>query len=306
MTKTAIVEQSAPSKPPKLTAGEITPQVALDWENACETYFMHKSVDPADQVKMIASGMLDPRLRTWYLTRRATLNAGTFAEYMSALRIAWLESNWANKLRKKVLGSRQNNRSFYEWALDLQNQNALLYGNPSYLSDNQLKDLLDANICDELTVKVFRAKLADDLTLKDWIEEVKSLDEERLEDLASHKKIAEELHKPKRATSSTNKTSSSKPYNDSSPRLGSLTENERALLMKHKGCFKCRKFYVSHQSKDCTDGAPDASSYKTLTESDANAAKPKAKPVAAVGPVAYDRKHNVRESKHRRITTPAN
>jgi len=60
---------------------------------------------------------------------------------------------------------------------------------------------------------------------------------------------------------------------------------ERTLLMKHKGCFKCRKFYVSHQSKDCTDGAPDASSYKTLTESDANAAKPKSKTVAAVGPV---------------------
>ncbi|KAG2738432.1 hypothetical protein P692DRAFT_20709328, partial [Suillus brevipes Sb2] len=273
---------------PKLSAGDITPQVACDWQNACETYFLHKAVDEADQVKMIATGMTDPRLRTWYLTQRTVLNAGTFTAYMTAFRNAWLDSHWAMKLRKKVLGSHQGTRPFYEWALDLQNQNALLYGNPSHLSDTQLRSQLEANVCDELTIRVLRAKLADSLTLKEWIEEVKHLDDERLEDLASHRKIAEEIHKTsKRNPVSTNKSSSSssKTYNSSSPRLGSLTETERALLMKHKGCFKCRKFYVLHQSKDCTDGAPDASSYKTLTESDANAAKPKTKTVAAVGPV---------------------
>ncbi|KAG2737965.1 hypothetical protein P692DRAFT_20702742, partial [Suillus brevipes Sb2] len=273
---------------PKLTAGDITPQVACDWENACQTYFLHKSIDEDDQVKMIASGMTDPRLRTWYLTQRAILSEGTFEEYMTAFKEAWLDSHWAMKLRKKVLGSQQGNRSFYEWALDLQNQNALLYGNPSHLSDIQLRSQLEANVCDELTIRVLRAKLADNLTLKNWIEEVKHLDDERLEDLASHRKIAEELHKSsKRNPTSVNKTSSSssKTYNSSSPRLGTLTETERALLMKHKGCFKCRKFYVSHQSKDCTDGAPEASTYKTLTEADATAAKPKTKPVAAVGAV---------------------
>ncbi|KAG2129139.1 hypothetical protein DEU56DRAFT_741575, partial [Suillus clintonianus] len=290
MAKTAAVEQSAPNKPPKLTAGEITPQVAHDWENACETYFLHKSVEAADQVKMIAFGMLDPRLHTWYLTQRATLDAGTFQNYMKALRDAWLESHWANKLRKKVLGSRQGTRPFYEWALDVQNQNALLYGNPTYLDETQLRNQLEANICDELTIPVFRAKLADDLSLKDWIEEVKHLDDERLEDLASHKKIAEELHRSSRrnvTSTISNKPSSTYPktYNSSSPRLGSLTEAERTLLVNHKGCFKCRRFYVSHQSKDCTSGAPEASSYKTLTKADAIAAKPKQKTVAAVGPV---------------------
>ncbi|KAG0699569.1 hypothetical protein DFH29DRAFT_808912 [Suillus ampliporus] len=288
MTKSAVIEQSASNKPPKLTAGEITLQVTCDWENACDTYFLHKQVDAADQVKMIASRMTDPRLRTWYLTQQATLDAGTFSDYMATLRSAWLEKHWATKLHKKVLGLQQGSRAFYEWALDLQNLNTLLYGNPTHLSDVQLRNQLEANICNELTVPVLRAKLADDLTLKEWIEEVKHLDDEHLEDLASQRKIAEEIHRSsKRSTSTTNKTSSSssKMYNTSSSRLGSLTETERALLMKHKGCFKCRKFYVSHQSKDCTDGAPDASSYKTLTESDANAAKPKTKPVAAIGAV---------------------
>jgi len=132
---------------------------------------------------------------------------------------------------------------------------------------------------------VLRAKLTAELTLKEWIEEVKHLDNKRLEDIASHKKIAEELYRSSKRTTSSNKVSSSKTYTPSSSCLGALTETKRTLLMKHRGCFKCRKFYVMHQSKECTDGAPEASSYKPLTESDAIAAKPKMKSVAAVGSV---------------------
>ncbi|KAG1848587.1 hypothetical protein C8R48DRAFT_677239 [Suillus tomentosus] len=277
MTKSASVEQSAPNKPPKLLPGELTPEVARDWDNACTTYFMHKEVNAPDQVKMIAFGMLDPRLHMWYLAQRAILDAGTFADYMTALKNGWLDTHWDTRLRKKVLGSRQGTRPFYEWALELQNQNTLLYGNAAHLSDIQLRNQLEANVCNELTTAVLRARLADNLTLREWIEEVKHLDDKRLEDVASHKKIAKELYKSSKRTTSSyqNKApSSSKTFNSSS-RLGPLTETERNLLVEHKGCFKCRKFYVSHCSKECTDGAPEASTYKALTEADANAAKPK-------------------------------
>lgn len=240
MAKSTVVKQSAPSKPPKLTAGKLTPQAVCDWENACETYFLHKAIDAADQVRMIVFGMLDPCLHTWYLTQCATLDVGTFAEYITALKDAWLNNHWATKLHKKVLGSQQGNRAFYEWALDLQNQNALLYSNTAHLLDIQLHNQLEANICNELTLPVLRAKLADNLSLKNWIDEVKRLNDKCLEDLASHKKIAEELLKSSKCiTSSSVKTSSSKTYNTSSLCLGSLTETERTLLMKHKGCFKC-------------------------------------------------------------------
>ncbi|KAG1882827.1 hypothetical protein F4604DRAFT_1678312 [Suillus subluteus] len=138
MTKSTSVKQSAPNKPPKLFAGELTPKVARDWDNACATYFMHKGIDAADQVKMIAFGMLDPRLHTWYLTQRAVLDTGTFTTYMTALKDSWLESHWDTKLRRKVLGLRQGNHAFYEWALELQNQNTLLYGNIAHLTDMQL------------------------------------------------------------------------------------------------------------------------------------------------------------------------
>jgi hypothetical protein len=129
MTKYAPVDQPAQNKPPKLQPGELTPEVARDWDNACTTYFMHKGIAAEDQVKMVAFGMQDPRLHTWYLAQRAVLDAGTFAEYMTALKNAWLDTHCDTKLRRKVLGSQQGNRGFFEWALELQNQNTLLYGN---------------------------------------------------------------------------------------------------------------------------------------------------------------------------------
>ncbi|KAG1894463.1 uncharacterized protein F5891DRAFT_1195168 [Suillus fuscotomentosus] len=270
-------KQSAPSKPPKLLTSELTPEAAQDWENACATYFMHKEIEPQNQVKMVAFGMLDPRLHTWYLAQRVTLDVGTFLEYMTALKGAWLETHWDTKLQKKVLGSQQGGRAFYEWALELQNQNTLLYGNAAHLTDAQLRNQLEANICDDLTTA-----------------EVRHLDDKRLEDLAMHKRLADEAYKTSRRTNQSytaSKTTYSLLTNNSAPRLGPLTVAERTLLADNKGCFKCRKFYVSHRLRECPDGAPEASSYKTITEADAMAAKTKNErsnrsvPIAAVAPV---------------------
>jgi len=53
-----------------------------------------------------------------------------------------------------------------------------------------------------------------------------------------------------------------------------LTENERTLLSEHRGCTRCRKFYVNHRRDICEDW-PDAHTYKTLTHEDAMNAKPR-------------------------------
>jgi hypothetical protein len=185
---------------------------------------------------MIAFVMSDPHLHTWYLAQHATLDAGTFSKYLTALKSAWLEMHWDTQLHKKVLGSQQGTCPFYEWALELQNQNALLYGNAAHLSEAQLCNQLEANICDELTTPVLRAKLTDTLTLKQWIEEVKHLDDKRLEDVALHKKFTEQFYKSSRRTTSTYhaKTSStSRPNATSSTHLEPLTEDERTLLTNH-------------------------------------------------------------------------
>jgi Aspartyl protease len=45
-----------------------------------------------------------------------------------------------------------------------------------------------------------------------------------------------------------------------------LTQTEIALLNKHKGCRKCRQFYVSHRGNACPNDFPDGSNYVPLSE----------------------------------------
>lgn len=45
-----------------------------------------------------------------------------------------------------------------------------------------------------------------------------------------------------------------------------LSQSEIALLNKHKGCRKCRRFYVSHRGFDCPNDFPDGSNYVPLSE----------------------------------------
>ncbi|KAG2054372.1 hypothetical protein BDR06DRAFT_1007810 [Suillus hirtellus] len=138
---------------------------------------------------------------------------------------------------------------------------------------------------------VLRAKLNPTLMLRKWIKEVRHLDEKYLEDIAMHRRIAEDLYKSARHTNQTQTTRTfqlNASSSTSTTHLGPLTLTECTLLANHNGCFKYQRFYVSHRSKDCPNGAPEASAYKTITEVDAIAAKSKSekpKQVVAITPV---------------------
>lgn len=73
-----------------------------------------------------------------------------------------------------------------------------------------------------------------------------------------------------------NSNTSNRPNNNygGRRRCPTLTDHERYLLNEHRGCTKCRKFYVNHRSGDC-DEWPDPQTYKTLTLNDALNAKPR-------------------------------
>ena len=51
-----------------------------------------------------------------------------------------------------------------------------------------------------------------------------------------------------------------------------LMDIECQLLHDHEGCFKCRRFYVSHCGNDCPNGFPDPTTCKPLTEQQARTA----------------------------------
>ncbi|KAH7923200.1 hypothetical protein BV22DRAFT_1048325 [Leucogyrophana mollusca] len=95
MPQHTCIEQSASNKPPRLMAGDLTPGVTCDWENACETYFLHKEIPNDKQVKMVAHGMLDPCINNWYCTECIMLDVGSFTKYMVAFRMMWLNTHWA-------------------------------------------------------------------------------------------------------------------------------------------------------------------------------------------------------------------
>src|ERR1700678_1487142 len=59
---------------------------------------------------------------------------------------------------------------------------------------------------------------------------------------------------------------SSCPPNHFQKRCLPLTPAKISLLNAHKGCRKCRRFYVAHHVPTCPNGFPDGATYVPLTE----------------------------------------
>lgn len=105
MSKTARMEQTAANKPPFLTPGDVSPEALRAWEMGCRQFFMHKSVDAAEQVAKVAWGMQDPRIQDWYLNDQDRINKLSFAEYLAEIRSYWLSSDLVDVVRQKMLSS---------------------------------------------------------------------------------------------------------------------------------------------------------------------------------------------------------
>ncbi|KAH7903753.1 hypothetical protein BJ138DRAFT_979514, partial [Hygrophoropsis aurantiaca] len=294
-SKNASIKHADATKPPILTAGILTPEIARAWENSCLQFFQQKDVAEDKQVQRVAWGMRDARLSDWYLTNKAQIDGSTFAEYMTLLRTKWLEANWQARIRQRLLSSRQNHRPFYEWAVELQSINAILRDDLAHLSIAQLRFQLEANMNSSLHNECEHEKASDEPDFDDWIDLVKRIDEKRVRRMHEHQQAIEAYVRSSGAKSfstsrtTTNSSSTSSNVLAAAPhitfvRLPPLTDQERQLLKDHRGCFKCRHFYVNHLSTSCPDGFPAGEGYKTLTERDALAAKPRksAKPVVSV------------------------
>ena len=56
-------------------------------------------------------------------------------------------------------------------------------------------------------------------------------------------------------------------------RLPKLTQDQKKLLKHHKGCLKCRCFYVDHDTGNCKNNYPNPYTLSPLTEEAAVAAR---------------------------------
>ena len=131
---------------PILTAWRITP---LDLQSR---YMKHADKKTTEIVSFIAEAMLKPRLIAWYQAGQARINALTLEKYLEELSNLVLEKNWAHKIWDTIISSKQGNRTFIDWKIEVETLNAILTTSspPHALTKASLKIQLEANLNSEL------------------------------------------------------------------------------------------------------------------------------------------------------------
>ncbi|TFK53310.1 hypothetical protein OE88DRAFT_1626721 [Heliocybe sulcata] len=293
---TASVEQASSKSAPLLLLGDLTPSVLHDWRESCEAYCYNiKDLKPEDYVKKIAYGMRDPHLCDWYRAKRTAINVMSLEEYIKEMSARFLRPGWEDDHHDTLLLVTQGDNTFWDWANHIQSENTTLLDTHRHLSDDDIRKHLNTHMHPETKLLCKDEKANQVTKFEDWLEKVCVLDERcqaeecRLLRVLQRSRFA---NKPlsHTATSSTishtpSRSTSSAPTKR--PILPKLTDDEKALLNKYHGCYKCRRFNANHTSSSCPNGFPNTKTYKTLMEADAMCgprptAGPKPTAVAAI------------------------
>jgi hypothetical protein len=282
--RASVVHDSA-SRPPTLLAGDITPEVMRSFELACLGYFDNKDVEDNKQVRKILSCIQDPRIIDWIGTERDRLLTLSFAQFMAEFRARYLDKHWEELTRRELLGMSQNNDTFWNFAIRAQAKNSLLKNTASYLDDANLRHQLEAGMNERLAKKCISEKVNTIVDLREWMMEVKNLDDSLTEDRREWEAIsranrdagrkANVFGEPSRRLNANSNSGNASSINTNARTAGlpKLTEGERKLLSDNDGCFKCRSFFAGHRSNNCKNDFPPAVNYKTLTQADVERAK---------------------------------
>jgi hypothetical protein len=102
-TLTTVDPTSA--KTPVLTAGDISPGVMMDFENAAFDFFVSKSVPAEKQVTMIIPGIKDLQVRDWITAEHEHIVVLLFATFMTELRANYLPQDWEDQVCNEILTS---------------------------------------------------------------------------------------------------------------------------------------------------------------------------------------------------------
>ncbi|KAH8116076.1 hypothetical protein DFH11DRAFT_1542852 [Phellopilus nigrolimitatus] len=249
-----ILNADKPTQPPVLTDGFTTPMVLDQWFNHAENFHSLKDIEDDHRVKKVAGGLQPVRARNWYYARKADVDALDWDEFKEQVRATLLETGWDRKERLALNAVHQEGRTIAEFENDILRRNVLLRGTGSEMTPGQIRFHMEANMdCDTMqAAAVARTHTIQDY--EDWIAAITATDEqcridrERLTDAlalrAANKKIT-------RAPMPAAVASASRITNDG-PVLGKLSAQERTLLAKHNGCFKCRHYYADHRANNCT------------------------------------------------------
>ena len=281
---------------PVLTAGKITPLVLQSWALACKRYMKHAEKKPTEIVSFVAEAMLEPRLIAWYQAGQARIDALTLEKYLEKLSNLVLEKNWAHKIRDTIISSKQGDRPFIDWKIEMENLNAILTTSSKThaLTEAGLKIQLEANLNSELKINLQNEPTVA-TALDAWSTEVKERDDRVRAENARTQRIIDANNAARAARRGEKKDLLSRLTDPprsmgKNPQAGTssettrrylpkLQEKEKRLLNDHEGCTRCRRFYTGHRAKDCPMTAnntwPDAETYVPLTLEMALASKQK-------------------------------
>jgi hypothetical protein len=248
MSALAMVEPTS-AKAPVLTAGDISPAVMMDFENAALDFFVSKSVAPEKQVTMIIPGIKDLRIRDWISAERARLVDLPFLDFMSEMRSNYLHQDWEDQIRNQILTSTlvSSKVSFWNWSQQLLSLNCLLRGTASVFNNAALRNHLEAHLNEELRVRLKHNEACKDKVLKTWIASIRLIDEALAVETKRHRELIEEtldrqakqqntrpdtLRGPSRRgnTAQSNATATTSSSTSSFVKLPPLTDDERTLL----------------------------------------------------------------------------
>ncbi|KIJ30458.1 hypothetical protein M422DRAFT_107295, partial [Sphaerobolus stellatus SS14] len=135
-----------------LTTGCIDPLVLQNWTLACKQYMKHAEKKASEIVSFVADGMMEPRLITWYNTDQTRIDTLSLADYLKELASLVLEKNWDIKICQQILASKQGNRKFIDWKIEVKNLNTILATSAltQALQSVALKSQLEANLNEDL------------------------------------------------------------------------------------------------------------------------------------------------------------
>ncbi|KAF8182424.1 hypothetical protein K438DRAFT_1767346 [Mycena galopus ATCC 62051] len=252
----------------------------------------------------------------------------------------YLKPDWEHTTRNELLNSKMKNveQPFDEWYTQVALIHALLANTPSALDPTRLHHTLEAGMCEDLAYNYSRdvtATAAPVTDLEQCLTEVCCVDEKWLRELGKQHRLVAEYARVEKAKAEKRKAPndgdrSAKKLFGSSAKANSmgtlssmaggqpkgcskLTDEECALLGEHDGCFKCRSFYAGHRSRDCTNGFPDTTTYRTLTAADTTtaAADKKTQKTKAVAVIMHkvndeeDSEDSVGSDNLDRVSTPS-
>jgi hypothetical protein len=130
---------------------------------------------------------------------------------MEEFRQQFLPDGWERKLRLSILGSKQGQRRFNDWLIEMQGANTIMIGRPGHVNDDALRDHMEANMSSPLALKCEANNTNATTDFCTWTIAVDKLDKGLMQERAAAVAAAEDVFRANRGSKVLDSRSRSTP-----------------------------------------------------------------------------------------------